>query len=283
MANPNTADIRKFLTEFFSDEELTTLCFDYFRDVYEDFTRGMAKGQKIQLLLDRCVRREALPNLLAALHAERTAQYEARFGAPAPVANLNQSSLIPHAIPTGLHHPRRTRTPSSPTAWQPTCAQTAGGSGSFRIASWRARSGLRQSAAAWMHAASLSCCSRQPPCGLDGSRPKLMSPSHWRTKGRRDLSRPRLSGAMCRRCGLRTSSSRFGVTTKLAWRHSSRSWARVAAVRQGRKRRARASSRRGQGARHPAKQPRSRLIRGHGPKPHSLTLFRYRREPVTRQ
>ena len=86
MANPNTADIRKFLTEFFSDEELTTLCFDYFRDVYEDFAAGMAKGQKVQRLIERCDRREAMPNLLAALHAERTTQYEARFGAQAPAS-----------------------------------------------------------------------------------------------------------------------------------------------------------------------------------------------------
>ena len=86
MANPNTADIRRFLTEFFSDEELTILCFDYFRDVYGEFAAGMAKGQKVQLLLERCVRREALPNLLASLHAERTAQYQARFGALAPAA-----------------------------------------------------------------------------------------------------------------------------------------------------------------------------------------------------
>ena len=34
---PTTADIRKFLTELFSDEELTTLCYDYFRDVYLRF------------------------------------------------------------------------------------------------------------------------------------------------------------------------------------------------------------------------------------------------------
>ena len=40
MANPSTVDIRKFLIEFFSDEELTTLCFDYFRDVYEEFAVG---------------------------------------------------------------------------------------------------------------------------------------------------------------------------------------------------------------------------------------------------
>ena len=78
----NTADIRKFLAEIFSDEELTILCYDYFRDVYDDFALGMAKGQKIQRLIERCDRREAIPGLLAALSAERAAQYRARFGAP---------------------------------------------------------------------------------------------------------------------------------------------------------------------------------------------------------
>ena len=76
-----TADIRKFLTELFNDEELTTLCYDYFRDVYDDFALGMSKGQKIQRLIERCDHREAIPNLLAALAAERAAQYDARFGA----------------------------------------------------------------------------------------------------------------------------------------------------------------------------------------------------------
>jgi formylglycine-generating enzyme required for sulfatase activity len=87
MANPNTVDIRKFLTEFLSDEELATFCFDYFRDVYEEFAAGMAKGQKVQLLLDRCARREALPELLAALERERPEQYRKRFpeNSPKPV------------------------------------------------------------------------------------------------------------------------------------------------------------------------------------------------------
>jgi hypothetical protein len=78
---PTTADIRKFLIELFNDEELTILCYDYFRDVYDDFALGMSKGQKIQLLIDYCGRREAISNLLAAMAAERAAQYAARFGA----------------------------------------------------------------------------------------------------------------------------------------------------------------------------------------------------------
>ena len=81
---PTTADIRRFLVDTFSDEDLKTLCFDYFRDVYDDFTTGMTKGQMIQLLIERCVRREALANLEAALRAERPDQYVKQFGAPTP-------------------------------------------------------------------------------------------------------------------------------------------------------------------------------------------------------
>jgi formylglycine-generating enzyme required for sulfatase activity len=78
-SQPSTADIRQFLTEFFSDEELATLCFDYFRDVYDDFAAGMTKGQKIQLVLERCERRGVLPNLLAAIQRARPDQYKEGF------------------------------------------------------------------------------------------------------------------------------------------------------------------------------------------------------------
>ena len=45
-------------------EDLTTLCFDHFRPVYEDFATGMSKGDKIQRLLDYCTRREQVEALL---------------------------------------------------------------------------------------------------------------------------------------------------------------------------------------------------------------------------
>jgi formylglycine-generating enzyme required for sulfatase activity len=83
MTEPHSADIRQYLTTAYGDEDLTTFCFDYFRDVYDNFTTGMTKGQKIQLLLDRCQRREAIPDLLVALERDRSEQYRKRFGAPA--------------------------------------------------------------------------------------------------------------------------------------------------------------------------------------------------------
>lgn len=75
----STADIRKLLAEAFNDEELTSLCFDFFRDVCDQFTLGMTKGHKIQLLIEHCERREAISNLLAAIQRVRPEQYEKWF------------------------------------------------------------------------------------------------------------------------------------------------------------------------------------------------------------
>ena len=80
MADLNTADIREYLATAYSDEEITILCSDYFRNVYNDFATGMAKTQKIQRLLDHCQRRGLIPNLLAALEKDRPEQYQRQFG-----------------------------------------------------------------------------------------------------------------------------------------------------------------------------------------------------------
>ncbi len=69
------ADIRELLVNAFSDEELTTLCYDHFRMVYEEFAAGMSKSQKIQRLLDYCVRHEQLECLLAVVKKQNPFQY----------------------------------------------------------------------------------------------------------------------------------------------------------------------------------------------------------------
>jgi formylglycine-generating enzyme required for sulfatase activity len=97
MVSPTTADIRKFLIEFFGDEELTTLSFDYFRDVYEEFAEGMSKREKVRRLIERCVRRETLPELLAALERERPEQYRQRFSMPTPEACIKPAEPRPGA------------------------------------------------------------------------------------------------------------------------------------------------------------------------------------------
>ena len=39
----------------FSDEELTTFCYDNFRPTYEEFATGMSRTGKVQWLVERCV------------------------------------------------------------------------------------------------------------------------------------------------------------------------------------------------------------------------------------
>ncbi|MCX6029944.1 MAG: SIR2 family protein [Chloroflexi bacterium] len=72
----NAAAIRDLLNAAFNDEELTTLCFDTFRPVYEDFATGMSKGQKVQRLLDYCIRQEQVDDLLAAVQRANPRKYE---------------------------------------------------------------------------------------------------------------------------------------------------------------------------------------------------------------
>jgi hypothetical protein len=74
----NTSVIRDLLSAAFSDEEITTLCFDHFRTVYEDFASGMSKGQKNQRLLDYCERQDQIEKLLAQVQKRNPNQY-ARF------------------------------------------------------------------------------------------------------------------------------------------------------------------------------------------------------------
>lgn len=93
METPNTPDIRRFLTEAFSDAELTTLCFDYFRDVYEDFAAGMSKRDKIQRLIEHCDRRSDMFNLLTALRKERATRYDAELGL---------FTMVPKPLPEAL-------------------------------------------------------------------------------------------------------------------------------------------------------------------------------------
>jgi len=74
----NTAAVRDLLSAAFSDEELVTFCFDCFPAVYEDLGSGMGKGQKVQRLLEYCLRRGQMEELLARVRTCNPAQY-ARF------------------------------------------------------------------------------------------------------------------------------------------------------------------------------------------------------------
>ncbi|MBP7687715.1 MAG: toll/interleukin-1 receptor domain-containing protein, partial [Thermoflexales bacterium] len=73
--SPTAADLRKFLTNHFTSDEFTALCYDYFREVYNAFATGMSGGQRIQALIEHVQRREREPELLKILQQERPEQY----------------------------------------------------------------------------------------------------------------------------------------------------------------------------------------------------------------
>jgi hypothetical protein len=87
--------LRQFLTDTFSDEEISTFCFDHFPEVYSSFATGMTKGRKIQLLLEYCQTRDVIKRLIAALYDARPEQYSRRF------SHLETPNTPTEEIPTG--------------------------------------------------------------------------------------------------------------------------------------------------------------------------------------
>lgn len=92
---------RKFLSDYFNDNELTNLCFDYFPLVENNFSLGMPKDQKIRELLVYCENRGKTSDLLAALERERPELFE---------AELHEDSDPPshiHKVPVQTHNPNQ--------------------------------------------------------------------------------------------------------------------------------------------------------------------------------
>lgn len=78
--NYDVAALRNFIFDHFNDEGLTTLCQEYFPDVYKNFAAGQTFRQRIQLLLDYCLRSERqMKRLVAALYRKRPQAYESTF------------------------------------------------------------------------------------------------------------------------------------------------------------------------------------------------------------
>lgn len=71
----NLKAIRQLLMSALVDEELTTLCYDHFYSVYEEFSTGMLKEQKIQRLIEYCERHAQLDRLLSIIKQLNPAQY----------------------------------------------------------------------------------------------------------------------------------------------------------------------------------------------------------------
>jgi hypothetical protein len=68
--------LRRLLLDAFDDTELAALCFDHFPEVHRELTSGMSKGQMVQRLLEHCVRRDRVGELLARVREGNPVQYE---------------------------------------------------------------------------------------------------------------------------------------------------------------------------------------------------------------
>lgn len=67
--------VRNLLMAALTDDDLTALCFDHFRTVYEEFSVGMSKGQKVQRLIEYCERHLELDRLLDITRRLNPVQY----------------------------------------------------------------------------------------------------------------------------------------------------------------------------------------------------------------
>jgi hypothetical protein len=71
----NTAAIRQLLTAALDDQTLTALAFDHFRSVHDQFSDGLTRSHKIQLLLDYCTRHNQIEKLLNQIEYLNPTQY----------------------------------------------------------------------------------------------------------------------------------------------------------------------------------------------------------------
>ncbi len=86
----NFAKIRELLTAAFSSGEINTLAFDLFRPLYDDFSGGMSKGDRIEQIVMEAERNGRIPQLLNYVQEKNAYQY-GRF---AP--HLIQEEPMPH-------------------------------------------------------------------------------------------------------------------------------------------------------------------------------------------
>ncbi len=100
---PDPGELRDFISDHFSHDELLTFCADYFRDFYLDYTGvALSNSALARELVGYCERRSELRLLRTNLRSARPEPYLERFGdqvaAPEPahaVADIQPATLRP--------------------------------------------------------------------------------------------------------------------------------------------------------------------------------------------
>ena len=72
----NTATIRQLLIEALSDQQISELAFDHFQTVHQQFSTGMTKPHRVQLLLAYCRQHNQMEKLLKQIKRLNPTKYD---------------------------------------------------------------------------------------------------------------------------------------------------------------------------------------------------------------
>ena len=98
MAQPQRAQLREFVVEHFSREELMTFCADYFRDFYEDYEgTDLVKSTIADKLIEHCEHRELIGVLRANLQQVREKPFLSAFER-VPIAEIKARPRNPRQV-----------------------------------------------------------------------------------------------------------------------------------------------------------------------------------------
>ena len=90
---PTNAEIRQFISKYFSESELDTFCFDYFPEVMGDFASEMPLNKPVMRVIGYCEWRDLAKNLLVNLQKERPEPYKQTFSTrPVALPSAPQST-----------------------------------------------------------------------------------------------------------------------------------------------------------------------------------------------
>lgn len=76
MTHYDLAAVRELLAAAFSASEITTLAFDLFQPIYQEFTSGMIASDKIRMIVTYADQKGAMPRLLAYVEKHNPYQYQ---------------------------------------------------------------------------------------------------------------------------------------------------------------------------------------------------------------
>jgi hypothetical protein len=101
----NISILRTFLVSSLTDEELSDLCFDSFRSVYNQFTAGQTKSARVRLLVEYAERHRQLKQLVERtkeLNPDAYAEVESHLGAPQSASTSGLAMANPSSAPPEL-------------------------------------------------------------------------------------------------------------------------------------------------------------------------------------